>query len=184
MYALVEIRKLLERNGRNARAPILGGLRFFCDWAVHIRMNRDAAAQILREIDTALQARQGGKNDALDDPFSAIFGLHQFRCQLREFCCSHGLPTTWTGDTKSWTRVMGYYGEVVKDCHVVIKADEPSTKLIEQLVLANVERMYVDDREEGFYFDWQMVYRNGTTEHVQVNSLLHTPFVQIVYWGG
>lgn len=187
VYTLVEIRKLLDRDReynlrRDASEPILGGLRFFCDWAVHIRMNRVAATQILKEIDTALQARQGGKSDALEAPFSAIFGLQQFRSQLQEFCGSHGFSTVWTDDTKSWTHVMGYYGEVVKDCHVVIKTDRPSTKLIEQLVLADVERMYVDEREEGFYFDWQMTYRNGKTERVQVNCLLRAPFIQMVYW--
>src|SRR6476661_1859347 len=52
VYVLVEIRKLIEHSEHRVRYL---SVLFFCDWALHVKMSRQSAFLLLREIDEAIE---------------------------------------------------------------------------------------------------------------------------------
>jgi hypothetical protein len=52
VYLLVEVRKLIEHSEHRERYL---SVLFFCEWALHVKMGRQSAFLLLKEIDEALE---------------------------------------------------------------------------------------------------------------------------------
>jgi hypothetical protein len=116
VYLLVEVRKLLElRNQTEA----FGALTFHCNWALHTRLDKDAAQNLI----TGLSRCYAGLNEGAtaERSFRALWndlGFDRFRKQFRGFLTSHELPRDIC-DSDRWKTFLSYYSFVIQDCPLV-----------------------------------------------------------------
>jgi hypothetical protein len=117
VYLFVEIRKFLDRVNSKRSFPIL---RMFCDWVVHITLERYGKGSILESLDNAL-AVAGPKeqtNKALKEA-TDIFSFEPLRNDLRNFLGSESLPTALVDDYAQWGRLLKLYVGIVSECPLV-----------------------------------------------------------------
>ena len=122
VYLLVELRKLLEHESRSVRGQY-SRLGFFCDWALHIEMDRAGAQRILKEMDARIAMFEGTQamSQQVEKDFCDMFELVSFRKQFRTFLKRHRLPLAVASDDKSWFDFLELYARVVEDCPLVWK---------------------------------------------------------------
>ncbi len=113
VYFLVELRKVLELR------VLLGqytALKFYCDWAMHPRMDRAAAEEFLKRIDDVETADSFGMfgtgNQALA---AAMDSLRQdaFRRDLREALLGLALQTEICTSNNLWVSFLELYAGVI-----------------------------------------------------------------------
>jgi hypothetical protein len=78
MYLMVEIRKVLEHENRG------GLLRFYSDWVVHTKMDRNPAQDIYNKI------------SADNAESSQIISFNKLKSEMRTFLVDRNLPTELT----------------------------------------------------------------------------------------
>jgi hypothetical protein len=164
VYAIVEIRKMLEHDAQIRQFETLA---FFCDWAVHTRLNRYGARQIVTLLDDRLSHFDPAHPGTVDPDglVHKILSFDLFREQLLEFLRRNDLPTMWAEDDFIWKKFVVLYGEVVRDVplsmtredyefwylrNVVIAASEPS----EAIIKANPGQTF-------YGFKWTFVLDDG-----------------------
>lgn len=132
VYILVEIRKYLDHTDpKGDQYPVL---RTYCDWTVHITLDRKGAKNLLQALDDALAAREAKRDEALRAAFDK-FSLTEFLNELRRFLGSKGLPTTLVEDRVWWGEFLKHYVAVVSDCPFVYTGEPKHAKAIKKATL-------------------------------------------------
>jgi hypothetical protein len=121
VYVLVEIRKLLESTGLQAKYNYLW---FHASWAVHPNMDRGVAANLLKYFDEAYPLLKDKEiyelPPDLHRAISDAIDLHHFKRQLREFLVEHALSTAIA--ERQWTTFLRLYASVIEDCPLVVSS--------------------------------------------------------------
>src|ERR1700674_2787350 len=95
VYILVEIRKLLELTGSQAKYDALW---FHASWAFHPKMNRGVAAKLLEYFDEAYPLLKDKElyelPSDLHHSITDAIALRHFRGHLKDFLVEHGLSTS------------------------------------------------------------------------------------------
>jgi hypothetical protein len=129
VYFLVGIRKLIEHSEQPGHwLP----LQFFCDWAVHTKLTRQPAFELLRDIDEAIE--RGETNDQAVARIGRTFSLDAFRDDLIHFLIHHDLPTTAVGTMVPWRTFLRLYLSVVSDCP--IQSSKLELKHVDKVILS------------------------------------------------
>ena len=127
VWILVEIRKLLDHTGDKTK---YFWLRFFCDWACHIKMERKAAKELMERLDSELDVIIGRTpRVGMQRPPT----LHTFRREFEAFLKEKGLYAGIDYNRLDWIVFLRYYARVVADCPVVCQANK--LKHIDEVVL-------------------------------------------------
>ena len=116
VYILVEIRKLLVLHNQ---AKAFSILNLYCNWAVHISLDLDAAQNLIIELNRSYSRLNTGEK--AEHGFKGLWsylGFDHFRKQFRAFLSFHHLPTTICGDVL-WQKFLHYYSLVIQDCPLV-----------------------------------------------------------------
>jgi hypothetical protein len=131
VYILVEIRKLLDHTGNKAR---YFWLRFFCDWACHIKMDRKAANELMERLDAELDVIKGGtpKVGVKRPPT-----LHTFRKEFEAFLKENGIHAGIDYNRLDWPVFLRYYAEVVANCPIVYQVRGNKLMHIDEVVLVS-----------------------------------------------
>jgi hypothetical protein len=118
VYILVEIRKYLDHTDPEGNQYSV--LRTYCDWPVHIILDRRGAKNLLRSLDDAfaLSRTDAGRDSGVKAVFDR-FSLSQFREELRLFLRSSKLPLDLVDDPAQWGQFLKHYVDVVSDCPFV-----------------------------------------------------------------
>jgi hypothetical protein len=143
-YLLAEIRKYLESSKDAGYTK----LRLFCDWALHIKLDRAPARRLVAEMDACFKkAFEYGCTETDIQAFENIVNLNIFRFQLREFLLDHALPDTVCEDD-SWRNFLSLYAQIIEDCPMEVSGATTNT---------HIDRMIVNfvadgaDEDERFY---------------------------------
>ncbi|MGA3324223.1 MAG: hypothetical protein ABSF45_07100 [Terriglobia bacterium] len=159
-YALIEIRKLLERD---AKQDQFATLMFFCDWVVHSVLNRRGARDQISRLDYRL-----GNLDLtnLDDigPDEEIYRFISFEGlfeELGRFSKEVNLHNHWTSNPVSWRECVKFYGEIVRDCALEVKQPGSQPTSITRVVLTTVSTAPIDNDAESFKLEWEFTLRDG-----------------------
>ena len=115
VYVLVEIRKLLDLHHQTKRFNIL---TLYCNWAVHISLDRDAAQNLVIELNRSYSRLDTGEK--AERGFKGLWNylsFDHFRKQFRGFLSSHNLPTAICEDVE-WQDFLHYYSLVIQDCRL------------------------------------------------------------------
>ncbi len=162
VYALVEVRKLLEREGKK---KVFKTLTLFCDWVVHVKLDRRGADDILTMLDARLCTLDLSKpQDITPDnvvrQFVSLYLLHE---ELKRFCAEMKLPNRWTTDWQSWIRCLRFYGNIVLDCPLAVCRQDHKGKYTQKLVLKTTDVQPEAHDKESLVFEWEFTFNDGTT---------------------
>jgi hypothetical protein len=146
VYVLVEIRKLLARC--NVSRDDLKPIWFFCDWVVHIELDRKKgwANELLTFTDRILR-RQISWNDLdpIDKDFmSNTFSLEAVRRSLSRWLADQGVRTIVFGYLPGWYWFVRKFGEVVSDCPLKLKGGDYIEEVTLQIVPGNASGTRLD----------------------------------------
>lgn len=160
-YIMVEIRKVLDHLSQG-----YGALTFYCDWAMHIVMDRESARILVSIVDRELDEPRGEpwEWDA-DMKAHSVFLFSRLSDDLRRFLYDHELPSTTINDPEEWRRFLALYVAIVSDCplthqnvhksfkhlaSLTVRIGEPPTNFLE----ANPHREYL-------CLEWELRYKTG-----------------------
>lgn len=163
VYFLVELRKALEIRGLFTQYP---ALRFYCDWAVHTRMDRAGAEEVLKRIDDVETADSfgmfgtGGRRLAIAWDF---LSQDVFRRDLHEALRGLALQTEICTTNDLWVSFVEVYAGVVSDCSLAIKSKNVATEYVEEAVVSKVTSplpsdLGIDEADPAFAFavEWRI----------------------------
>jgi len=159
VYAFVEIRKLLERERRKKDFK---ALTFFCDWVVHVQLNRGSTPDMLSVLDERLPKLNLSSLDDIgyDEDLHRFTSLSGLKDELERFCQEMELPANWTTNFTSWYECVRLYGEVVRDCALTVNRSGCAYLYIQRIVLTTTE-VERDAHGVRLKFDWQFTLSDG-----------------------
>jgi len=112
-YILVLARKLLEQEPPNREA--FPTLRFFCNWALHIKLTSSRAGHLLQEFDSQVPAMLEGAHDDLSTFKSAkVFKIFEFMGELMALLIHHNIELPHSCSIKFIT----LYLSIIANCPV------------------------------------------------------------------
>ncbi len=119
LYVMAEIRKVLEHIGKPGDQA---DLSFFCDWALHIRIDRATpAGVILRRLDQAVE--QHLNSPEFVHCISEIISLGQLRKELRRFAVEWNLPRANFDDFARGLEFSKFYTRIISEVPLVSTRD-------------------------------------------------------------
>lgn len=167
VYILVEIRKYLDHiDPKGGEYPVL---RTYCDWPVHIILDRKGAKNLLRALDDAFAAPEVERNRALRAAFDK-FSLTEFRNEMRGFLRSKDLPTALVEDRIWWGQFLKHYVDVVSDCPFVYGGRPARPNAIKKATLKiNEAAKPLESQTDGtvnVVWAWELEFADGTTGRI------------------
>ncbi len=172
---LAGIRKLIERD---ELAGSYRTLKFHCDWALHARMDRASAQELLRlfdaahpylKVDMELAELPRGLGTEIDN----ISRMRVFERELEQFLGRYGLPPLTHRRSDGWTFFLQLYTQVIADIPLVVTAGRQSgrrtlTHISSVTVLFERAIKLTENGERFFKVRWQIHDRDGESGEVFV----------------
>jgi hypothetical protein len=162
VYALVEIRKLLECAGKEKESEF-AILKFFCDWVVHVKLSLSGAKKVLAPLDAEI-GPSGSVVPQEVQPESELFrfiSLEPLREEMKRFCSENRLPEQWAIDPTMWGECTKFYGDVVLDCPLAITRGSPPSRYTKQLTLTNAVDLQEHPDKRCFSWNWSFELSDG-----------------------
>jgi hypothetical protein len=135
VYILAELRKLMELESIDrieAGAPVDNSyfaLKFYCDWAVHVRLDQAGARRIVQrfnEYQEFMEDLASPGRTVVDPAFlqelDQSLQLTKFREQFGAYLNSHGLDVTIATDMERWVAFLTHYSRVIEDAPLISEA--------------------------------------------------------------
>jgi hypothetical protein len=174
VYALVQIRKLLEQSDEKGSYC---WLNLFCNWVVHPKLDKgkavDGILEVLEEGLTRTSVFDASTFDR-DGKAGEVLSFDLFRAELVEFCSANELTTLWVNEC--WRQFLALYAEVVKDCPLIIRQLEADKKLRKVVLTASdSSHRYIDEPYRGkvvLHFDWELTLDDGQNRTFGYNLVL------------
>jgi hypothetical protein len=166
VYILVEIRKYLDHT--DPKGALYALLRTYCDWPVHVVLNRKGAKDLLRSLgdDFADSLTDAGRARGTLAVFKR-FSLDEFEKELRRFLQSNGLPLNLVDEPAQWSQFMKHYVSVVSDCPFVFEGSPTHPKAIVKATLKINETL--QKAAEGWVnvgWFWSIEFADGTSRNI------------------
>jgi hypothetical protein len=171
VYVLVELRKLMERNGDFAKYP---ALKFYCDWAAHPSLDREPAQQIVQLFDGYEQILHEGdvgagrhaqeEDQELLAELRGTLELTNFHRELGQYLGAHVLDEAPFETLGEWITFLMHYAAVIQDCP--LKCSGRGLPFVEEVVASVVSLKDDEDGDfsGGFGIEWRWVSkRTGET---------------------
>jgi len=132
VYLLVEIRKLMDKS--NVPRHSYESLRLYCDWVVHVDIDRNAVAKrIVRTADDIFaKLIRGSLADHETSVLKRVFSLDVFREELGQFLEENRMRR-FSGS--EWNAFAACFLNVIEDCPLLCKGDNASGSEIDEVVV-------------------------------------------------
>ena len=139
VYLMVEIRKILESR----EISTYQALRFYCNWAVHIRLTRSEF--ILNTLKKGINCKESGKEIAqkmkLNNP--SLFKLSTLKSELDSFLSYYNLPKKCLSKD-NWVKWMRLFLETIKEVSVISKSGV-------------ISRMDLIEKEGNYFYKFKII---------------------------
>jgi hypothetical protein len=144
VYVLSLVRKLLEYDKLERKAYYHASLTFYCNWALHTRIERSSGGQLLRHLDSEIPTLLAGKpirkpatspdnyvHGSAEPKIIHILPLASFQLQLGVLLSHYNIKQhdSW------WEDIFKYYLDVVANCPVSYNRATIRLKYIDSLVI-------------------------------------------------
>jgi hypothetical protein len=175
VYLLVSIRKLTEQEDLRDRFSYL---RFHCDWALHARLDRWGAQNVLKVLDKAHEHLKAGGSSQnlpleLSNEFATLSQMKNFRSELDEFLCERELPRIENGPNGGWIYFQFLYVNVIAGCPLVVSSKNADLS-IETVTVDTDLANEAAGNERFFRVNWHMRDKTGAMgTHSVYNSFSH-----------
>ena len=166
VYALVEIRKLLEQSGRKEDLP---RLTFFCDWVVHPWLKGTETQNVLKELDERLGKYDTARPWELDPDghVHELLSFRRFREELHAYSEEVGIQEGWTRDPTAWREVSRLYSMIVRDCPLSMSRQGYDFNYLAQLEISGCEPSEVvtnaNPHMNHIGWSWKFTLNDGRT---------------------
>ncbi|MCZ6752665.1 MAG: hypothetical protein O7E51_12670 [Acidobacteria bacterium] len=134
VYLLAEVRKLLDHLCATSQYR---SLRLYCNWAVHIKLERSFALSIVEKVDQLYSKLMKGPRLSKEehDELFGIFAPDNFRQDFKSFLREQSLPISICQNDKRWAMFLSYYLRVIQDCPLVCESKKKNPKVLNKIVL-------------------------------------------------
>jgi hypothetical protein len=162
VYILVELRKMLEHDGKKKQYPVLN---MYGNWAVHTKLSgSDIADRIVRLCDQVTYRKINENVDIdIENEFVAFFDESLLRRELQAFLEEIGLPTEICTDTAKWHDFRKKLASIIEDSPLELKASKnaPPTHFIKGVIVKN------KSTDKALHVEWEMVYHSTVIVEVK-----------------
>ncbi len=146
LYSLVQMRKLLERSAtKRENEKKFPTLLFYCDWAVHAKLERNSAKKVLQYLGANWRSEES-KN---------FIGFGSFREELRTFLKDFNLPTYVVSNGDCWFEFRHNLIQILIDTPL----ENPSVRENNQIVKFSLKKGYID-----YLLSYRAEFVNGEKE--------------------
>ena len=121
VYLLAQVRKVFEHDRPLRQA--LPTLQFYCNWALHTKLDRLSAEMFLNAVDPVLTL-VGDHTYEAQQMLDALLTLNAFRAELRLFLTHNGLEASISDNDEYWRTFVQTYSRVVEDCEITISGQQ------------------------------------------------------------
>jgi len=129
LHFLVLVRKILEqlRESNLTEYNNFENLKLFCDWALHIVIDRSSAGSSL--IVNINKSLKNGKKGHTDDLIKAVSDslVGKFKLQLKNFLIMNQLSTDIVDDDNRWRDLLKNTLEIITEIPVILKPKHEDT---------------------------------------------------------
>jgi hypothetical protein len=133
VYALVELRKLLDRRKEEGTLPEFLNIRFCCDWVAHVQLHGDTAKQVVSDAQALYQKLQAGTpTDEEKVYFRDRFTLQPMREELRMLSIECDLPILTDA---AWNSFLACFLAVIEDCPLSLRLPPGTIADVDEVVL-------------------------------------------------
>jgi hypothetical protein len=171
VYLMAGIRKLLEqREEQEQEQEPYEYLNFYCDWALHSRMDRRMAQKILKSFDAAnIHLREGREIEDLPSELRTelehISKLSHFEREFRTFLQKNELPTLEARSPDGWVHFLSLYARVVEDCPLVMSTTNDSASIVKVTLRVDSTQRRTE-HDTLFKVTWNVEDKNGKSGNI------------------
>ena len=135
VYILAGVRKIIEQLDEPVE---FARLKFYCDWALHSKMTKRPAQEVVRILDFIYQCMRKGKRAPAHSEASLLIKFDLLKLELSTFLRKFDLRD-FTEGTNMWVIFIYLYSRVVEDCPLVmpINVDIDIERIVIKLETAN-----------------------------------------------
>ncbi len=120
LYLLAEIRKYIDRcsEREKRRYP---NLYFYCNWVLHITMDRTPAKRILNRFESVISGTKDLKEISriIIEQEKDFYSFISLKKELQTFFERNSLPTTLLNNGSRWFKFKKLLVEILIDCPLV-----------------------------------------------------------------
>jgi hypothetical protein len=161
LYILAEIRKLIEHR-KDRGLSDYSELKFYCNWALHIRIDRDD-----KNVTTLFDGVDVLEGISFEDYvqssfFNLVSNFQLMRSSLGQFLAEHKLPTKIIDTDSNWNTFLFLFCGVISEVPLVYRGNPTRAEMIQELTVI---------REDGespnvFRLHWTAKLFNGLVQGV------------------
>jgi hypothetical protein len=120
LYLLAEIRKYIDRSNEREKRKY-PNLYFYCNWVLHVQMDRTPAKRILERFESVLSDTKDLKeiSKIIMSQEKDFYSFVSLREELQTFFEKNSLPTTLTENGATWFKFKKLLVEILTDCPLV-----------------------------------------------------------------
>jgi hypothetical protein len=137
VYLMVEIRKLLEYNQKFSDFSTLA---LYCDWCVHVKLDRKSAKNKLAEIEKYF----GDNNEIKNDIYPTFLEFSELKDELSLFFKRNDLKSVNFFD--NWNKFKKNLVNILANCPLILKPNEDK-----KIEAGKIKRLYFEKtiRDDG-----------------------------------
>jgi hypothetical protein len=137
VYVLVQARKLLEMMNDSDFET----LKFYCDWVLHVKLNRKGASNVIKLFESLQKAADDGNAELYESRSMWLFGqvlsADTFRNQLIDVLSRNEIPPELFTDNANWYEFLHHYGAIINS--VPLELNVKSATQITRVIVTRQE---------------------------------------------
>ena len=120
LYLLAEIRKYIDRCSQKEKSNY-PNLYFYCNWVLHIKMERTPAKTILNRFESIFSNTNNLKeiSNIFKKQESDFYSFVDLKKELLSFLKVNGLPTKLLENSNKWFKFKKLLVEILMDCPLI-----------------------------------------------------------------
>jgi hypothetical protein len=169
VYLLVQIRKVFQHDQESA--SLTPTLQFYCDWALHVQMDRRSTQAFLSAVDPILTLQSATSEQQSE--FHDLLTLGTLRRELRLFLVGNSLDTSLCDATDHWNSFLQAYSGIVQDSELVLSGSRPPSgplNLSVQSVTIKTLPGGVLTEQRPYPMRWRIHYQDGRSGSLSLSS--------------
>ncbi len=172
IYLLVDARKLIEHEKTLKRT--LRTLEFYCNWGLHVQLNRPSAQAFLDFVKPILTLNAAFSQEQ-HDAFHTLLTLDAFRLELRSVLPGFGTNLAICDDPECWRGFLRAYSAVVQDTELAFTGNFASSGPLELTVKKVTIRPVLGDQMADpavkvYPMTWLIEYADGRTGRLELSQ--------------
>lgn len=148
LYIMAEIRKLVEHE-QESDQNAFDVLEFFCNWPLHIKIDRKCNAEKIHLFLRAFDFREGVsiQEHVASNFFKEIMHLARLRSELYNFFLKQALPHDLTANHRNWSAFLYLYTSIVSEVPMrytkgdLLPDDVEELRIVRQTQTATVQKL-------------------------------------------